>query len=103
MTSPHKFAWNEAFALVGPATMPVNISTGAAAGAIPFVTGATTTFVREFLVGGTSDGNIHCTFLGQGTASTGQTIPVKAGLRYPWALIKVYSSGTTVDNLWGFY
>lgn len=103
MPSDNKFSWDPSIALIGPAMMPIEIGTGSATGGISFPTGATSDFTREILIGGTSDGNIHCVFKGQGTTSTGVTIPVLAGQRYQWGLIKVYSSGTTVDNIWAFY
>lgn len=103
MPSTLKFQHTQDIALVGPAMVPVSIGTGSTSGAIPFVTGAYTNYTREILVAGTSDGNIHCVFAGHASGSTGETIPVKAGQRYPWALVKVYSSGTTVTGIWGFY
>ena len=95
------FRWDSIQALVGPATVPINISGGTATGGIPFPTGATTNHTREILIGGSTSGNIRCKFLND--TATSVTIPVTAGQRYPWALTKVFSTSTTVTKIWGFY
>jgi hypothetical protein len=101
MASSHTFQWDPIMALVGPATHSVSIACGSTDGTIPFVSGAETTFIREILVGGTADGNLRCKFLHD--TATSVTIPVKAGQRYPWALTKVFATGTTATKIWGFY
>lgn len=99
MPNNNQFAWDKAIALVGPATVPIDIGTGSTAGTITLPDWADST--REILIGGTSDGNIRVKFLNQTTTSV--TIPVKAGQRYPWAVTKVFIAATSaVDNVWGF-
>ena len=95
------FRWDSIQALVGPATVPINISGGTATGGITFPTGATTTHTREIWVGGSTAGNIRCKFLNQTTTSV--TIPIIGQRSYPWALTKVFATGTTVTKIWGFY
>lgn len=88
------YQWNTLVNIIAPARVAVNISGGTATGGLAHET-------REILIGGTSDGNIRCRFVGASSGSV--TIPVKAGYRYPWALSHVFSTSTTVTAIWGFY